>query len=671
MRVILPFLDLVSPARAEEPATSGAAQLIAAMRSHAGDVVQRLGAIREALADLPGYAQQALNLLTDLEGMPSLGAALLILAAVAALGGLAQWLFGRAMRRMRERMAATPGSLMHAGALVASLFLDAVGIVVFLAVANGATFLFLDRFDPRRELVVAILLAIATAQMAGAVSRAILAPAAPQLRLLGLDDRTARGLHRWVVGLAALAGFAFFGGGLLGILAVPPELNAFWDIAFALLLALLLVAWVWINRRPVADALGGQGIAQSWHAGATVYVAVVWLIWSYKRLLERPDGTRTVLLSALVVLAVPLADRLVRRLLGRLFRPWPGQEMETELRLARASRVILGAFRVMIAVAAIAILVEAWGGPVIATLRNDMGRSILRAIFNIAVAVILGYGAWEGSKILIERHVGRPQPGEELQPGTRAHTLLPVLRHFALGALSVVIGLIVLSSLGVDIAPLLAGAGIVGLAIGFGAQALVRDIVAGFFFLIDDAFRIGEYVDVGRVKGTVEGITIRSLQLRHHRGALHTIPYGQIQAISNHHRDWVIEKLEFGLAYGTDIEKVRKILKKIGQELAEDPEIAAVMLEPLKSQGVMRLTETAMIFRAKFKTKPGEQFLVRREAYQRIQAAFSANGIEFAFPTVRIADNGGEASDMAAAAHRGIAANAPKAPAPAEKSAGS
>lgn len=291
-----------------------------------------------------------------------------------------------------------------------------------------------------------------------------------------------------------------------------------------------------------------------------------------------------------------------------------------------------------------------------------MGRSLLRAVFNIAVAVILGYAAWEGSKVLIERHVGKPQPGEELQPGTRAHTLLPVLRHFALGVLSVVIGLIVLSSLGVDIGPLLAGAGIVGLAIGFGAQTLVRDIVAGFFFLIDDAFRIGEYVDVGRVKGTVEGITIRSLQLRHHRGALHTIPYGQIQAISNYHRDWVIEKLEFGLVYGTDSEKVRKTLKKIGQEMMEDPELARVILEPLKSQGVSRLTESAMVFRAKIKTLPGQQFLVRRAAYSRIQDAFAAGGIGFAFPSVRVAgseDGSPGSPDAAAAAHKAFVPSTP------------
>jgi small-conductance mechanosensitive channel len=357
-----------------------------------------------------------------------------------------------------------------------------------------------------------------------------------------------------------------------------------------------------------------------------------------------------VLLSALVFLSVPLLERLARSLVGRLLAPWPGQDAEGVARLMRAQRILIVVFRCVLAIAAVGLIVETWGGPVLEVLRTDMGRAGVRAAFNIGVALLLGYAAWEGSKILIDRHVGRPRPGEELQPGTRAHTLLPVLRHFALGALSVVIGLIVLSSLGVDIGPLLAGAGIVGLAIGFGAQTLVRDIVAGFFFLLDDAFRVGEYVDVGRVKGTVEGITIRSLQLRHHRGALHTIPYGQIQAISNYHRDWVIEKLEFGLAYGTDSEKVRKILKKVGQEMTEDPELKAVLLEPLKSQGVSRLTDSAMVFRAKFKTVPGQQFLVRRAAYHRIQDAFAANGIAFAQQTVRITSDAKDETEAAAAA---------------------
>lgn len=657
MRVVFPFLDLTRPAAAQEPpAAGGAAQLIGTVRTHVGEISERLGATKEALADLPGYALQALNFLTDLQGLPSLGRALLVLLAVALLGGLAHRLFDRALLHLRDRMAALSGTAGRAGALIATLLLDLIGIVVFLAVANGATFLFLDRFDPRRELVVAILLAISVAQIADSVSRAILAPGAPQARLLALGDDVARGLQRWIVGAAGLVGFGYFGGGLLGILAIPPELTAAWDIAFASLFALLAVVWIWINRRPVADAFGGEGLAQSWHVAATLYAALLWFFWSYERFLQHTGGARIVLLSGLVIVAVPILERTTRALIGRMLAPWPGQEADARARLARAERVLVVAVRIVLAVAAVALVVETWGGPVLSALRTDMGRAGLRAAFNIGVAVLLGYAAWEGSKILIERHIGRPQPGEELQPGTRAHTLLPVLRHFALGALSVVIGLIVLSSVGVDIGPLLAGAGIIGLAIGFGAQTLVRDIVAGFFFLLDDAFRIGEYVDVGRVKGTVEGITIRSLQLRHHRGALHTIPYGQIQAISNHHRDWVIEKLEFGLVYGTDIEKVRKILKKIGEAMMQDPEVAQILLEPLKSQGVSRLTDSAMVFRAKFKTVPGQQFLVRREAYRRIQDAFAENGIEFAYPTVKIATPEGLSAEAAAATARKVGA---------------
>ena len=125
----------------------------------------------------------------------------------------------------------------------------------------------------------------------------------------------------------------------------------------------------------------------------------------------------------------------------------------------------------------------------------------------------------------------------------------------------------VISALGVNITPLLAGAGIIGLAIGFGAQTLVKDIISGMFFLIDDAFRKGEYIDIGDVKGTVEKISVRSMQLRHHNGPLNTVPFGEINFITNFSRDWVVMKLPLRLTYDTDAEKVRKMIKKLGQEM--------------------------------------------------------------------------------------------------------
>lgn len=216
-------------------------------------------------------------------------------------------------------------------------------------------------------------------------------------------------------------------------------------------------------------------------------------------------------------------------------------------------------------------------------------------------------------------------------PGTtRLRTLLPLLRKFVFITLLAVVIMTALSSLGVNVGPLVAGAGMVGIAIGFGAQALVRDIVSGMFFLLDDAFRMGEYVEVGGAKGVVEKMSIRSLQLRHHNGPVHTIPFGEIKQLTNYSREYVIMKFELRLPFETDIDKVRKIIKKIGKDMVQDPELAPLMLGPLKSQGVMHIDDSALVIRCKFTAIPGQQFLVRRQAFTRIQKAFEENDIHFA-----------------------------------------
>jgi small-conductance mechanosensitive channel len=199
---------------------------------------------------------------------------------------------------------------------------------------------------------------------------------------------------------------------------------------------------------------------------------------------------------------------------------------------------------------------------------------------------------------------------------------------------------------------------VVGLAVGFGAQTLVRDIISGAFYLMDDAFRLGEYIDVGDAKGTVERIGIRSMQLRHHRGPVNIVPYGAIRRMTNQSRDWVIEKLEFHLTYDTDIAKVKKIIKRIGQELAADPELSPHIIEPLKSQGVFAMEDSGMLVRAKFTAKPGQQFVIRREAYQRIKQAFDEAGIRFAHRQVTVFVPPDTAGSAATAAARGAAAAA-------------
>ncbi|MCX7567293.1 mechanosensitive ion channel family protein [Sulfitobacter sp. F26169L] len=301
---------------------------------------------------------------------------------------------------------------------------------------------------------------------------------------------------------------------------------------------------------------------------------------------------------------------------------------------------------------------------------NDGARmveSVLDQLLDIIIIIFIGYVVYHAFRIWIDTKIAEETMDEvEAEPGdeggassaTRLATLLPLFRNFTLIVVVVTILLVILMQIGINVGPLFAGAGIVGIAVGFGSQALVRDIFAGAFFLFDDAFRKGEYLDVGGVKGTVEKISVRSFQLRHHLGALHTIPFGELQVMTNYSRDWVIMKLPLRVTYDTDVEKVRKLIKKLGVSLLDDPVIGQNFIAPLKSQGVIEMQDSAMIIRVKFMTKPGDQWLVRKRVYEEIRALFEREGIKFAHRevTVRLAD--GKVDELSEEQKREVAAAA-------------
>jgi small-conductance mechanosensitive channel len=277
----------------------------------------------------------------------------------------------------------------------------------------------------------------------------------------------------------------------------------------------------------------------------------------------------------------------------------------------------------------------------------------LTSVLDIALILFLAASSYRAINNYIDTKIveeggsldDRPiNPGEgEGEAGrgqSRLATLLPVFRNVIICAIVVLAFIFVLSYLGVNVAPLFAGAGLVGIAIGFGAQTLIRDIFSGAFFLVDDAFRKGEYVEIGQVKGVVEKISMRSFQLRHHLGALHTVPFGEIKQLTNYSRDWVMMKLPLRLTYDTDVEKVRKLIKKLGQQLLEDPVIGPLFMQPLKSQGVYAMEDSAMIIRVKYMTRPGDQFVTRKVIYAAIREIFQREGVHFAHRevTVRLAD---------------------------------
>jgi len=312
-------------------------------------------------------------------------------------------------------------------------------------------------------------------------------------------------------------------------------------------------------------------------------------------------------------------------------------ETSRQINLQRMQRVIRTGLRVALATWMGFWLLSIWG------INLPIGERVSEAVFNILVVVILGYVGWEIISAAIQRRLKQEMPDDDEEReeggagGSRIGTLLLILRKFILVVIIIIVTLITLSSVGVDIAPLIAGAGVIGLAIGFGAQTLVKDIISGMFFLVDDAFRVGDYVSSGSQKGTVEHISLRSLRLRHPRGMVYTIPFSEISTVTNFSRDYIITKLDFRIPFGTDIEQVRKLVKKkVYPKIMEDPELGEKLLGPIKSQGVRELDDSALIVRVKYKTAPGDQFAIRKQVYRLMQEAFQEAGLKFAHRNVTV-----------------------------------
>ena len=311
-------------------------------------------------------------------------------------------------------------------------------------------------------------------------------------------------------------------------------------------------------------------------------------------------------------------------------------------------RLIENAIVTLIFVFAVGELGRLWGVDY-----DRIGGHPLATVLDSILIIVYTYLAYQAVNLFIDQKIieeggslddSPASPGDGDSEGgigeSRMATLLPIFRSVFVVLLVIVSVAFILSDWGVNIAPLFAGAGVVGLAIGFGAQTLIRDIFSGVFFLVDDAFRKGEYIEVGTVKGVIEKISMRSFQLRHHLGAIHTIPFGEIKQLTNYSRDWVMMKLPLRLTYGTDVERVRKLIKKLGQELLEHDQIGHLFLQPLKSQGVYAMEDSAMIIRVKFMTRPGDQFVTRKVIYGAIRDLFEKEGITFAHRevTVRLAE---------------------------------
>ena len=577
------------------------------------------------------------------------------------IGLVVEWVINRLAVRWREQISQTQeqNTLRQTLRLLGlRLLLNLIGLLAFFITTHLVLdYVMLEADRPFIELIMVNFIYLP--RLAAAFVQFLLAPKRPDLRLVHIDNQSARYLYRHLVGLVIFMGLTAFIILFNSLNGIPLEETriGFWT---NILVHIYIGVIAWRARKGLVMIMLGRDhdvspfetrIARSYPGYIITVTVVIWLLVEIIAGMGRfdllIDGASYFTLGILAW--VPAMDTLIRGLVRHLVPPMTGEGELAQRAYQSTKRSYIRIGRVLVFALTVFWIASIWNIEFENLASAEFGARAAARLIEIMFILAIGYLIWELVTLWLNRKLAAEQtasgidPNEEESGGegggagsSRLSTVLPLVRWVLQTLILTMTLLIGLGNIGIDITPLLAGAGVVGLAIGFGAQKLVTDVVSGIFFLIDDAFRAGEYLDIEGTLGTVEKISLRSIQLRHHRGPVHTIPYGEIPKITNYSRDWVIMKLRFTVPFATDLTKVKKLFKQIGNEMMEIPEFAQDFLQPFKSQGVQEVDDVGIVVRGKFMTKPGKQFVLRKEIYQRVQKAFDANGIQFARKEVRV-----------------------------------
>jgi moderate conductance mechanosensitive channel len=610
-----------------------------------GDRVRdHLRHIGQAIPLVPSeFMRAGATIADDINGHGPFGVFVLFLTLVA-IGLGAEWLFHRIARRSRMH-----ANLAHAdGAPENPLY--AAGRHLFALLAPLVAFslaslgLFMAMTWPPLldALMLPLLLGVIACRFVIRIARLLLlGPASGASEAAGLAAADHASGAFWYRRIFWLSCILFAGWSLAGVmeaLTIAPAVRGV--VVYALGLGLLLVGIETIWNRPAAIARPHGRGAVEW--ALTFYLCLLWVLWVAGLVIILWVG-----IYALILPGILKATTAVSRNAFAARPGMPGGNPVIEVLVERGARAAI----ITLAVLWLAFIVSKRSSMFTG---EGMADHIIQGVLAGAVILLVADILWQIVKAVINRTL---EQARSSATGDTAHgarngrllTLLPLLRTVLAVLIAVIAVLMVLSGLGVQVAPLIAGAGIFGVAIGFGSQTLVKDVISGVFYMMDDAFRVGEYIQSGSYKGTVESFSIRSVRLRHHRGPVFTVPFGTLGAVQNMSRDWVIDKFTISVGYDTDINKVRKMVKGVGAALLEDEEYGSMILETLKMKGVEQFGDYGINLSFAMMTKPGYQTTIRRKAYMMIRESFTTNGIVFASPTVQVASNDPSAAAAAAA----------------------
>jgi small conductance mechanosensitive channel len=567
-----------------------------------------------------------------------------------------EWAVRRMLGPARNRLVPRPGD----GVIVKLLYfairaaIDALPILAFA----GLAYFILPWTQPRyatSRVATIFVNANVTARVILAVAQNLLLPLAANGRFLGWSEETRNYLFIWTKRFTNVAvyGWAVAEGGWW--LGIPGGIYTIILKAVALVLAVLAIVFVLQNRAAAREWLRGGGepaeaarmprsgwrvlrnrVADTWHVLAICYIVGIYAVYALRIQGGFLYVVRATALSLIVVLAARIIVGLARRVSHRGFAISPDLKHKFPTLETRANRYlpILSAVVAVVVycVAALTVL-QAWNVEAFSWFQSSLGRRFTGGVISIATALLAALVVWELFSSAIERYLAAlDESGQPIPRSARARTLVPLLRTAMMVFISVVVSLIVLSELGVNIAPLLAGAGVIGLAIGFGSQALVKDIITGLFILIEDTLAVGDIVDVGKGhSGVVEAITVRTIRLRDAAGTVHTIPWSEVTTVNNMTRDYAYFVANVAVSYREDTDRVVEVLREVGEEIAAEPTIRPFILEPLEVIGVDKLAETGLIIQARIKALPTKQWAVGREFNRLLKKAFDRHGIEMPY----------------------------------------
>jgi len=478
--------------------------------------------------------------------------------------------------------------------------------------------------------------------------RVVFATRYGHLRLLPMADDVATYWHRWLAVVVSLTGY--------GMLIVVPLVKAMFSAAVGQMLGLLImlgvyiyaVRVIWSNRALIRQRLEARAdrastaffgtlirmLARVWHLAAIAYFTVLLVVSQIAPQDALPFMARATVQTLIAIAVGMLLSSILTLALSRPLRLSDDMRARLPMLEARLNAYVpatLKGLRMLILIAVVLVVFDAWQAFNLAVwIASESGRATVSTVIHVAIILLVAALAWTVIASVIEHRLS--VSSGKGAPSAREKTLLSLFRNAALIVIVTMTILILLSQIGIDIAPLIAGAGVVGLAIGFGAQKLVQDIITGVFIQLENGMNQNDVVEAAGVFGTVEKLTIRSVGIRTLDGGYHLIPFSSVTTVANHMRDFSYHLGEYTVAYRESVDDAMYHLEQAFEELKQDPVLAPEILEDMTIPGVTALNERGFTIRVLIKTTPGMQWAVQRGYNRLVKKHFNAANIELPYP---------------------------------------